>query len=340
MEARVSNTFKKIAYVFVTLALAAVFEVFLVLCLGYFAGKWNDAVWLVVLCGGSVLNAAVLAVDLTFFFLKKPLICKSCLTVYIVAVFFAVLFFILLKTGFWEIISDKERFQEYLEKSGKWIVFVFILLQFAQVVILPIPSTVTVVAGSALFGPLWGSIYSLIGIILGSLVGFLVGRYAGYHVVSWLVGKETLDKWLKKIKGKDKLLLSAMFLLPVFPDDVLCFVAGISSMSIWLFLGVILVSRVLAVFTTSYSITLIPLNTWWGILIWVVLFALVVVLFVVLYKKSDAILGWIAKKFHRETRVQEEVQEGEFPVEIVDSNGNLVEKGVKKGKTSRNSHKK
>ncbi len=206
----------------------------------------------------------------------------------------------------------------------------FVVLQFLQVVVLPIPSAVTVVAGAALFGPLAGSLLSLLGIVIGSLIAFLIGRYAGYRVVAWLVGKETLDKWLKKIKGKDKLLLSAMFLLPVFPDDVLCFVAGISSMSLPLFLGVIIVSRVAAIFTTCYSVTLIPFNTWWGLLIWAILIASVIVLFVFLFKKSDQILNWFAKKFHKETRIVEKTGRNEFTVEIVTPNGDLYKKGVPK----------
>ena len=329
-----SSTAKKIIHtVAITLA-AAAFEVFLVLCLAYYKTEWGSALYLAALIGGSILNAAVLAVDLTFFFLKKEVIYKSCITIYFLAVLFAVLFYILIATGFIEIMRDKEEFQAFLARSGKWMIPIFILLQFLQVVILPIPSTVTVLAGAALFGPFLGSIYSLIGIIVGSIVAFLIGRYAGFRVAAWLVGKDTLEMWLKKIEGKDKLLLSAMFLLPVFPDDVLCIVAGISSMSFWLFLGVIFVSRVLAIFATSYSVSIIPFNTWWGILTWIIIFALVIVLFILLYKKSDAILAWIAKKFHRETRIKSKPQEDEFTLKVVDPNGSIVEKGVKKGEGS------
>ena len=276
------------------------------------------------------MNLAILVTDVVCLLLNKEVVSRTCITAYILIDFLAIFLYILIRTGFFEIMRDEERFEAFLERSGKWMAVLFVVLQFLQVVILPIPSTVTVVAGAALFGPLVGSLLSLLGIIIGSLVAFLVGRYAGYRVVAWLVGKETLDKWLKKIKGKDKLLLSAMFLLPVFPDDVLCFVAGISSMSLPLFLGIIVVSRIAAIFTTSYSVTLIPFNTWWGLLIWAVLIALVVVLFVFLYKKSDAILEWFAKKFHRELRIEEKTGRDEFKVEIVTPNGDLCEKGVKK----------
>lgn len=324
------TTQKLIIHIVCMLITAGIFALFLVLCVNLLQDRWSRTACIVTLVCGLLADIALLAVDYIFYLRKKEVVYKSCITLYVLVVFILVGLYVLLRTGFFDVIRDENKFEEYLKRTGGYMTALFILLQFLQVVILPIPSTVTVVAGSALFGPLYGSIYSLIGIIIGSLVAFLVGRYAGYPVVSWLIGKETLDKWLKKIKGKDKLLLSAMFLLPVFPDDVLCFVAGISSMSIWLFLGVIIVSRVLAIFMTSYSITLIPFNTWWGILIWTILFALIVCLFVVLYKKSDAILGWFERKFHRETRVKTEPKKDEFVLEVVDPDGSIVSKGVKK----------
>ncbi|MDE5548608.1 MAG: VTT domain-containing protein, partial [Clostridia bacterium] len=251
------STQKLIIHIACMLLAAGLYALFLILCVGLLRERWSGALCTATLVLGLILDAALLAVDIVFYCRKKEVIYKSCITLYVLFIFVFVGAYVLLRTGFFDVIRDKDKFEEYLKRTGGFMTALFILLQFLQVVILPIPSTVTVVAGSALFGPLRGSIYSLIGIVIGSLVAFLVGRYAGYPVVSWLIGKDTLDKWLKKIKGKDKLLLSAMFLLPVFPDDILCFVAGLSSMSIWLFLAVILVSRVLAIFTTSYSITII-----------------------------------------------------------------------------------
>ncbi|MBR7186597.1 MAG: TVP38/TMEM64 family protein [Clostridia bacterium] len=325
---------KRAVYTFIHItltALAAVaVELFLLLSLSFFRAEWGNSLWLFLVIGGSVLNAVILATDVFAYFKGKELIYKACITLYVMLVCFGALAYALIATGFFAVVRDGASLQAYLERSGGWMGFLFTTLQFLQVVVLPIPSTVTVVAGAALFGPLYGSLLSLLGILIGSLVAFLVGRYAGTRVVAWLVGKETLEKWLKKIKGKDKLLLTAMFLLPVFPDDVLCFIAGISSMSLGYFLAVILISRILAIFVTSYSITLIPFNTWWGLLIWAILLALVIALFILLYKKSDAILGWFEKKFHRETRIETKPVKGEFSMEVIGPDGAIVTKGVKK----------
>lgn len=206
------------------------------------------------------------------------------------------IFFAVCATGFIKDMTSIEALREYIESSGNWAVWVFILFQFLQVVILPIPSTVTVMAGVALFGPLKCSLFSFIGIFIGSVLAFGIGRWLGYKVVSWIVGKEDLDKWLKKIKGKDYLILSIMFLLPLFPDDVLCFIAGLSSMTWGYFLVMIFVTRALSITLSAYSFDTIPFTTWWGILCWVLIISAVVVLFWLVCKYSDKIDWFIKNK--------------------------------------------
>ncbi len=315
----------------VTVAMAGAVEVFLLLCLAFFRNSMG--IWYALtVAGGTLLTVALACAEIILYYKNKQIYYKSILTVFVCLIFAGVLFYVLLKTKFFYILRDEEAFKQYLEKAGVWMGLLFVLLQFLQVVVLPIPSFVTVAAGTALFGPLLCALYSLVGILLGSVTAFLVGRYVGHKAVAWIIGEETLNKWLKKVKGRDKLFLSAMFLLPVFPDDVLCFVAGLSSMSFLCFLVVIVLSRVIAIFTTCYSVTLIPFNTWWGITLWTLFFVGVIVLFVVLYKKSEQIERWLNKKFHRETKIEggEDVKP-DFTVEIVSPDGNLVEKGVNNG---------
>ena len=206
------------------------------------------------------------------------------------------IFFAVCATGFIKDMTSIEALREYIESSGIWAVWVFILFQFLQVVILPIPSTVTVMAGVALFGPLKCSLFSFIGIFIGSVLAFGIGRWLGYKVVSWIVGKEDLDKWLKKIKGKDYLILSIMFLLPLFPDDVLCFIAGLSSMTWGYFLVMIFVTRALSITLSAYSFDTIPFTTWWGILCWALIISAVVALFWLVCKYSDKIDWFIKNK--------------------------------------------
>jgi uncharacterized membrane protein YdjX (TVP38/TMEM64 family) len=92
------------------------------------------------------------------------------------------------------------------------------------------------------------------------------------------------------------LFLILAFLLPVFPDDILCFLAGLSSMSMGYFLSIISVSRIIAITATCYSLNLIPFNTWWGITIWVIFLILFIVGITILYKNMDKIQKWLKNR--------------------------------------------
>ncbi len=214
---------------------------------------------------------------------------KSMLGLYILALFCLILVYVLQRTGFFKVFRDEKLFQEYLQKAGIWMPLLYILLQFLQVIVLPIPSIVSTIAGIALFGAVKTLIYSFLGIILGSFLAFFIGRKLGNKAVSWMVGKEKLDKWQKKLKGKDNLFLSLMFLLPLFPDDILCFLAGLSTMSWGYFTIIILISRILALSATCFSVDFIPFTTWWGITLWCVLAICITLIFIIIYKNFDKI---------------------------------------------------
>lgn len=293
-----SQTASKIAVNILSAALCAV-AAFIFALLGYsyrgldfISAHYILLVWLT----GGVL-ATLLVAYLLFYFLKKQSIFRLILCTLICLDVVAVVFFILSATGIISKLTSISALREYIASFGATAVLIFILFQFLQVVVLPIPGSVSVGVGVALFGPLRCSLFSFIGIFCGSVVAFAIGRVVGYKAVCWIVGKDDLDKWLEKVKGKDYLLLSIMFLLPLFPDDILCFVAGLSSMTWRYFLIMITVTRVISVFTTSYSLQLIPFNTWWGILIWLVLAAAVIASFWFVCKYSDKINDFIKNKF-------------------------------------------
>ena len=274
-------------------AFTAICIVFAILCIDgtriAFIQEFK-ALWIAL---AVVLLCALCGVCIWLVIAGKDTLVKTFLSVYILLLFALILLFVLQITGFFEVVGSAESLQAYLERAGVWMPIVYIVLQYLQVVLLPIPSVVSTVAGVALFGPQWTMIYSLIGIIPASATAFFIGRKLGYKAVSWIVGEDTLKKWQNKLKGKDNLLLTIMFVLPMFPDDVLCFIAGLSSMSTKYFFIMIIISRLLAVAGTCYSFEFIPLNTWWGLLIWGLFIAAIVTAFVLVYKNMDKIQAWL-----------------------------------------------
>lgn len=288
---------KILPFVLVFLGLTVFSIVFAVLCLNYTGNTFLKTNALLFSLLASILLAVICAFSIWFVVKGKETVYKTIISGYILLLFCLVVLFILQTTGFFNVIKDENSLREYLETKGAWMPILYIVLQYLQVIILPIPSVVSTAAGVALFGPFWTMIYSLIGVLFGSFTGFWIGRKLGNRAVAWMIGEDTLEKWQKKLKGKDNLLLTLMFILPVFPDDVLCFVAGLSTMSLRYFIVMIIISRILQISVTCYSLDIIPFNTWWGLLIWVVFFTILLTIFVIIYKNIDKIQEWISKRF-------------------------------------------
>ena len=285
------KTLKKAAGITVSLLFAVVTAIFaVVLVRGVNAaflikyGKITEwiAVSLIVAIASLTVFFAVIGKD---FYYKTGLVCLFFLF------FSAGILFVLYATGLLDRVDSIEDFREFIASYGELSVTLFLVMQILQVVALPIPGVVAIGAGVLLFGPFWGAVLSLIGIVIGSLAAFFIGRVFGYKVVKWIVGEENLQKGLELVKGKDKVVLTFMFLFPFFPDDILCFVSGLSSMSARFFTVMVVIARLISTFATAYSVngSLIPYDTWWGLLIWAVLIAGALVLAKIVYSNSEKI---------------------------------------------------
>ena len=148
---------------------------------------------------------------------------------------------------------SQEQLQAFISSTGAIAPLVFIAVSFLQVTFVPIPGAVTIIAGSYLFGPWLSFLYSYIGMFFGGLFAFFLGKVIGRPFINWVAGSnEKADGWIKKLKGREKVFLFFAFLLPLFPDDLLCSIAGVLPIS-WLeFIIMQLITR-----TTSIGATLL-----------------------------------------------------------------------------------
>lgn len=226
----------------------------------------------------------------------KSKILRSILVVTVIAVLFLLLYFILVWTGAWENINTVEKLRDLILSWGFWGRLGFISLQFLQVTFIPLPSTVTTLAGVLIYGPLQAALLSLSGIILGSVFAFFLGRVFGRKLVVFMVGEKTCEKWTKFLDN-GKYTFFIMMLLPIFPDDVLCLVAGLTDMS-WAFFTITnLISRPIGIFMTCYigSGQIIPYHGW-GLVAWGFIIVFVIILMILSYKYRDQIENFMKEK--------------------------------------------
>ena len=227
----------------------------------------------------------------------KSKIIRSTIVILVVAGLLVLGYYTLVWTGVWEKINTAEKLKDLILSWGFWGRLGFTLISFLQVTFIPIPSTVTIIAGALLYGPLQASLLSLAGILLGSLLAFFLGRFFGRKLVVFMVGKKTCEKWVNFLNGA-KYSFFIMMLLPIFPDDVLCLVAGLTNMS-WTFFTVTnIICRPIGILTVSYfgSGYLIPYHGW-GLAVWAVIIVAIIVVIVLSYKYQKQIENFIFKLF-------------------------------------------
>lgn len=185
----------------------------------------------------------------------------------------------------------REELQEYLLSKGVLAPLIFIVITFLQVTLVPIPGSITILAGNYLFG-LWRSfLYSYIGLMLGSVVAFAMGRWVGRPFVNWIAGSnEKVEEWLKKLKGKEKILLFFMFFFPFFPDDILCAVAGLLPITWIEFLIMQILTRATSVGGTLLFVSgeFIPYHGW-GLFVIILIGIAFIFLFILSMKYANEI---------------------------------------------------
>ena len=260
-----------------------------------------------------LLNLMIIIVMYILFTLEMNAWFRMLFTTLVVITIISWMYQLIVFLGYEQIFSSTESMQNFIKSTGAWGIVVFMLIQFAQATFIPIPAMITTIAGSVIFGPTIAMIASLGAILLASVVSFFIGRLLGEKVVSWMIGKEACEKYSKLLYDKGKYLFFLMQIFPFFPDDILCLVAGMTTMSFRFFFITMLIARPLAIIPTCYlgGGTIIPYSGW-GLVVWGILIVLMIILFIISYKYQNKIEQFVVKlsqKFSRKKRNNNQLEQ-------------------------------
>ncbi len=269
----------------------------------------NDWGLLVRIAFFGVSAAGIIATAVTFF-LDKQAILKSALILLIVAAFFLASF--ILVGEVWHINdyeNDEDKIKaivKMIENTGAWGIAVFLIIQILQVVILPLPAAICYIPGALIWGSLVGTLLASAGVLVGSLINYFIGKVWGKKAVEWIAGKETCEKYSAYFNKKGKVIFVLMQILPFFPDDILCMVAGLTAMNFPFFLAVMILVRPLVIAAYCYVLsgTFIPFEGW-GLIVWGAIFIVCIVLAVLSFKYQDRFENWLVEKFGKKNKKEE-----------------------------------
>ncbi len=146
-----------------------------------------------------------------------------------------------------------DNLQIFFNKMAGFGYFVMFLLQFLQVCFIPVPSYFITLAGIKIYNNPSDCVtiftqqinmklfaITMSAYMLGVLVAYFVGMKWGKKAVLWAAGsEEDYQKWCKVFKTKRSIIVYfCTVLFPIFPDDILCYIAGSVRMNFgWYFIA-------------------------------------------------------------------------------------------------------
>ena len=218
---------------------------------------------------------------------KKKFFCKIIISLLVITIVVVGAYFVFKGLGLTNL--TKEQLQEKVASTGAIAPLVFIAVSFLQVTFVPIPGVVTILTGNYLFGFWLSFLYSYIGMMIGGIVAWWLGRVLGRPYINWLAGsKKEANNWLARLKGRETVFLFFAFLLPFFPDDLLCSVAGILPIKFSTFLILQVITRATSIGSSLLFMSgeVIPFSGWG---IWVLGISAIIcgVIFIVAIKNAD-----------------------------------------------------
>jgi uncharacterized membrane protein YdjX (TVP38/TMEM64 family) len=187
----------------------------------------------------------------------------------------------------WAFFSDQEGIQAWIQSFGPWGPVVSIALNAAQVLAAPIPGQIIGISNGYLYGLWMGTLYSMIGLVVGRALAMALGRWFGRRLVERLVDPEQLTRWDGIIHRRGPLFFFLIFLLPFLPDDLVCFLVGLSPLPLLRMIVLSALGGLPGVFVSCWVGANANDLPWWA---WIPLIA------------GVAALGWIFWRY--EARVE------------------------------------
>jgi uncharacterized membrane protein YdjX (TVP38/TMEM64 family) len=154
--------------------------------------------------------------------------------------------------GFMLNIFTPTGFRQIIRRLGAFGPLIYIALIALSVAISPIPGTPLAVIAGAVWEPISAGVYTVIGGFLGSLIAYYIGRTLGRATIRVLTGKAI---YFSKGRGEAYVgwLIFLTRLFPILPFDLISYGAGVSGLSLSIYMPATLLGMIPSTFLLSYA---------------------------------------------------------------------------------------
>ncbi len=169
---------------------------------------------------------------------------------------------------------NKNTLINFFNAYGNSKQYIFLFIQLLQVLFAPIPGQLAGLLGGFLFGFWQGLLLTMAGLLIGSFIAMSIGRILGESIVRKFISSSILSKFDCLISEGGIGNFFIIFLLPALPDDAVCFIAGLTRLSIWKLLFVCIIGRLPGMAVLTFAGASVDTN----ILLAKVIFAIAMIL--------------------------------------------------------------
>ena len=126
-------------------------------------------------------------------------------------------------------VTDIDELRTAIESTGIWAPLTFMAINMMQVIIAPVPGSVVTMLGGVMFGVAEGIVLSMTASTIGFLAVFWMAKRYGRRLWRFFVSPRH-DKRYERIVQSPRVLtfVTLTFLLPVIPDPIAAYVAGLT----------------------------------------------------------------------------------------------------------------
>lgn len=131
----------------------------------------------------------------------------------------------------WKCFSDRDAVEASMHALGIWGPAVLFILFVLQVFLAFIPGQALMVACGFLYGFWGGFLLSWISLVIGGEFAFVLARRYGRIFAEKWISSDVLARWDQSAKGQGVAFFALTLVMPLVPNDAMCYVAGLGKIS-------------------------------------------------------------------------------------------------------------
>jgi len=116
-----------------------------------------------------------------------------------------------------------------MEHAGIWAPVVLFILFVLQVFLAFIPGQALMIACGYLYGFWAGFLLSWLSLVVGGEIAYLLARRYGRPFAEKWIAPSVLERWNKAAAGQGIAFFAISLVMPLVPNDAMCYVAGLGT---------------------------------------------------------------------------------------------------------------